>query len=419
MLESILYFLLGFLAAALLALMVSPMIWQRAVSLTKRRIERSVPLTLNEIQADKDQMRAEFAMSTRRLEISVDDLREKAATQIIEINRKRDSIAQLAEEHGEKLHVIEELQTKSGELRIQLRRREEQLQTTTDQLDEARKNLDEQALKSEKLNQRLEKSQTESDSNKIELVAKQTQLDNMSDRIQTMNMARTQSVDAEESGEEKIALAKANALLDSELQENKEMKKKLEISNHQLSKSSDRLERNERELLRMRKTLDEDGSTNSVLTSQLVEQQSLNVELEAKLAHANLQMEALLYDASNDNVEKAMSSLETEKSSLVAKLEAVSKERDKLVDELSGVTKSSDAEWENERRENSILRERINDLAAQVTAMTASLEGDNSPINEILSRQENTKLPGKKKSSAKKHTITLADRIRALQDAAG
>ncbi|MCP4292803.1 MAG: hypothetical protein GY780_13340, partial [bacterium] len=315
--------------------------------------------------------------------------------------------------------VIEELQSKSGELRLQLRRREEQLQSATDQLDEARKNLDEQALKSEKLHQRLEKSQTESDSNKIELVAKQTQLDNMNDRIQTMNMARTQSADAEDSGEEKIALAKANALLDSELQENEEMKKKLEIANHQLSKSNDRLERNERELLRMRKTLDQDGSTNSVLTSQLVEQQSLNVELEAKLAHANLQMEALLYDASNDNVEKAMSSLETEKSNLAAKLEAVSNERDKLVDELSGVTKSNDAEWENERRENSILRERINDLAAQVTAMTASLEGDNSPINEILSRQENTKLPGKKKSSAKKHNITLADRIRALQDAAG
>ena len=121
MLESILYFLLGFLAAALLALMVSPIIWGRAVALTKRRIERSVPLTLNEIQADKDQLRAEFAMSTRRLEMSVDELRERASTQIIEINRRRDDVARLAEEHGEKVHFIEELQTKSGELRVQLR----------------------------------------------------------------------------------------------------------------------------------------------------------------------------------------------------------------------------------------------------------------------------------------------------------
>ena len=77
-LEAVLYFVLGFLSAALLALMVAPAIWNRAVVLTKKRIESSVPLTLNEIQADKDQLRAEFAMSTRRLEMSVEELKNKA-----------------------------------------------------------------------------------------------------------------------------------------------------------------------------------------------------------------------------------------------------------------------------------------------------------------------------------------------------
>jgi chromosome segregation ATPase len=418
-LESILYFLLGFLATALLALMVSPMIWQRAVSLTRRRIERSVPLTLNEIQADKDQMRAEFAMSTRRLEISVDDLRDKAATQIIEINRKRDNIAQLAEEHGEKLQVIEELQTKSSELRVQLQQREEQLEKVNHRLNETHKNVDEQALKFEKIRQRLQNAQTESDGHKIELVAKQTELENMSDKLEVFDSARDQSSSADDPNEEKIAMSKMNALLNTEVTENKEMKQKLEYATHQLTQSNERLERNERELLRLRKSMDDDGSESSDLTSQLVEQQSLNVELSAKLARANLQMEALLHDASNDNVEKAMSSLETEKTSLASKLEGVSKERDSLVEKLTDVTNTNDAEWENERRENSILRERINDLAAQVTAMTASLEGDESPINEILSRQENTQLPQGSKSPGKDRPITLADRIRALQDVAG
>ena len=58
MLESGLFFTLGFLAATLLCLMVAPAIWRRAVVLTRQRIESSVPLTLNEIQADKDQLRA-------------------------------------------------------------------------------------------------------------------------------------------------------------------------------------------------------------------------------------------------------------------------------------------------------------------------------------------------------------------------
>lgn len=418
MLESILYFLLGFLAAGLLALMVSPMIWQRAVALTKRRIERSVPLTLNEIQADKDQLRAEFAMSTRRLEISVDELREKAATQIIEINRKRDDLARLAEEQGEKIRTIEELQTKSGELRVQLRQREEQLERTSERLDETRANLDEKALQFEQMRQRFEKAQTDSDSKKIELVAKQTELENMSDRLQDHELGDKALPKDVPSTKLKAELARIKASLSAEIDSKKELSTKLDEATRQLTGNVDQLERRERELSRLRETTGNDDATNSELTSQLVNQQSHNVELEAKLAHANLQMEALLHDASNDNVEKAMASLEQEKVSLAQKLEQASKERDTFAKDLAQINSKTGEEWETERRENAILRERINDLAAQVTAMTASLEGDNSPINEILSRKDNTKAPRAKKNQAKQ-PASLADRIRAIQDAAG
>lgn len=399
--------------------MVSPMIWQRAVSLTKRRIERSVPLTLNEIQADKDQLRAEFAMSTRRLEISVDELREKASTQIIEINRKRDDLARLAEEQGEKIHTIEELQTKSGELRVQLRQREEQLEKTTLRLSDARENLDEKALDLEQMRQRFEKAQTDSDSSKIELVAKQTELENMSDKLQINDLANTGLSADEAVSTMKSELAKTKASLASETKNGKILSRKLEDASGHLTGIADQLERRERELSRLRENSGSEENTNSELTSQLVEQQSYNVELEAKLAHANLQMEALLHDASNDNVEKAMSGLEKEKSSLTRKLEKVTVERDGIAAELAHMSSSQGDEWESERRENSILRERINDLAAQVTAMTAALEGDKSPINEILSRKDNVKKTTRSKKAGANQPISLADRIRALQDAAG
>ena len=66
--QSVLFFALGFLCAGFLALMVAPAVWRRAVALTRRRIEASIPLTRSEIQADKDRIRAEYAMATRRLE---------------------------------------------------------------------------------------------------------------------------------------------------------------------------------------------------------------------------------------------------------------------------------------------------------------------------------------------------------------
>ena len=73
------FFALGLATAGLLAFMVAPLVWRRAVRLTRARIEHAVPLTLSEIKADKDQLRAEFAMSARRLEMNVEHLRQKAS----------------------------------------------------------------------------------------------------------------------------------------------------------------------------------------------------------------------------------------------------------------------------------------------------------------------------------------------------
>ncbi len=68
MIEPIMFFGIGFLVASLFGLVLIPLVHNRAVRLTMRRLEAATPLSMAEIQADKDQLRAEFAMSTRRLE---------------------------------------------------------------------------------------------------------------------------------------------------------------------------------------------------------------------------------------------------------------------------------------------------------------------------------------------------------------
>jgi hypothetical protein len=79
MIEPIMYFGIGFLVAALLGLLFVPLVHNRAVRLTMRRLEAATPLSIAEIRADKDQLRAEFAMSTRRLEMSVAQLKTKSS----------------------------------------------------------------------------------------------------------------------------------------------------------------------------------------------------------------------------------------------------------------------------------------------------------------------------------------------------
>ena len=92
------YVALGFLLASLLALMVAPAFWRRAVRLTKRRIEMTMPMSASDIQADKDQLRAEFAIELRRVEVALDKARDKAARELVEANKRRVEISEIKTE---------------------------------------------------------------------------------------------------------------------------------------------------------------------------------------------------------------------------------------------------------------------------------------------------------------------------------
>jgi F0F1-type ATP synthase membrane subunit b/b' len=107
MIEPIMYSGVGFLFAALIGLVVMPRIHDRAVRLTMRRLEAAIPLSIAEVQADKDLLRAEFALLTRRLEMSVEQLRNKATSQLAELGKKGDAINQLKiERDAQKVEII-------------------------------------------------------------------------------------------------------------------------------------------------------------------------------------------------------------------------------------------------------------------------------------------------------------------------
>jgi uncharacterized membrane protein YccC len=88
------YFGIGFLVAALLGLLFIPAVHNRAIRLTMKRLEASMPVSITEIRADKDQLRAEFAVSTRRLELKIEKLKAQTTSQLAELGKKTDAINQ-------------------------------------------------------------------------------------------------------------------------------------------------------------------------------------------------------------------------------------------------------------------------------------------------------------------------------------
>ena len=89
------YVALGFLAASLLALLLVPPLWHRAVRLTTKRLETTMPMSVADIQADKDQLRAEYAIRLRRVEMALDKAKDKAIREQVEANKRRVKIAEI------------------------------------------------------------------------------------------------------------------------------------------------------------------------------------------------------------------------------------------------------------------------------------------------------------------------------------
>jgi hypothetical protein len=78
MIESLMLCGIGLLAGCLLMLLLVPAVHGRAVRLTRRDLIDATPLTAKEMQAEKDQLRAQFAVSLRKLELNLEQMRVKA-----------------------------------------------------------------------------------------------------------------------------------------------------------------------------------------------------------------------------------------------------------------------------------------------------------------------------------------------------
>src|SRR6266446_6115414 len=183
MVEPIMYLAIGFLVSMLLGLMIVPLVHNRAVRLTTKRMEAATPLSMAEIQADKDQLRAEFAMSARRLEMSVDQLKSKTTSQLAELGKKSDAINRMKLELGEKNATIFSLEAREKAMKEQLRATEEEFAAKTEALRTAEHALNDKQNELAKLNAELSDRSMTAESRQVELVAVRAQIDELKNRV--------------------------------------------------------------------------------------------------------------------------------------------------------------------------------------------------------------------------------------------
>lgn len=332
--ENIMYFALGLLAASLVSLIILPAVWKRAVRLTKRRIEAATPITMAEFRADKDQLRAEFALSTRRLEMNVETLRKRLAEQLGEFNQKRSDLGVLKAERDQHLLAVRELEAREAELRARvteleregtdlaqrLRMRDRELETRSQELGKLR----------EAMSGGLPRG-TDLDGNALS-----GDYDEDIDRLNTaLAIERKRASFLEDQARSLIA--------------------RLENSDRRSADAT-------AAIAQMREALASRDDSRSADAAELV-------AAEARIASAENRLNALLAETSQvvGDAEGRAEQLLADKLSLEAEVE-------ELRQKVSTVESTIMADWDTERLEEAYLREKLNDIAASVSRLVYAVD---------------------------------------------
>lgn len=416
MIEPIMYFGIGFLVAALIGLIVIPLVHARAVRLTMQRLEAATPLSMAEIQADKDQLRAEFAMSTRRLEMSVEQLKSKTTSQLAELGKKGDAINRLKIELGEKTAAIFALEARDKALRDQLRAAEDEIAAKTTAMHEAQRALSDKEAELTKAMGEIDEGSTFSEAQNVEIVALKSQVEALKERLTAAGKEVKAVEDRREI--ERFELKTAINELEEERGKVENLGRRVgELEQHLAAQTT------EAELL---------GRRAQDLETRLGEQSRLLTESETNLKYLSGELETARKTESglrvaiaeiDERSSSATEKLKAEKVQLQAKFERMREERDRLSAEIGDMKRETEEAWASERVENALLRERINDVAAEVARLASALEGPNSPIDAILAGE--AARPHSEAAASSDGEVdlgagtsgngNLVDRIRALQ----
>ncbi len=409
MIEPIMYLAIGFLVSMLFGLMIVPLVHNRAVRLTTRRLEAATPLSMAEIQADKDQLRAEFAMSARRLEMNVDQLRNKTTSQLAELGKKSDAINRMKLELGEKNATIFSLEAREKAMKEQLRATEEEFTAKTESLRSAEQALKDKQSELAKLSAELSDRSMVAETRQVELVSVRAQVDALKSRVTDAEkeFTTTQTRLEQERGDSEKAtreLAEARSRVENLSQRVTDLDRQLIIQVKEAEMLGNRVTDLETRLSTQGKLLAErDYETNQLRKTNDTAERTIK-ELRDEIT------------LTNSGKWPALEKLKTEKAAAEEQLRIARDERAQLQREINAIQQQAESSWATERMENALLRERINDIAAEVAKLAMQLEGPNSPIEAMLAEPATAKpANGAAANGGVAEGGTLAERIRALQ----
>ncbi|GHD12042.1 hypothetical protein ACFOEZ_08795 [Tianweitania populi] len=427
--QSILAFILGFLVAGLLAILIAPAFRRRAERLTRQRLEATLPMSLNEMQAERDRVRAEYAVEVRRVEADAKSQKSKANERSVEVARLTAQLKTAEQASSDRSAAVAARDVTIADLESQLAGEREMLAGLKEKLSAAERNLADRSLAYEELSRLQDEASLLASNRQIDLVARDAEIDRLSATVTQLRAARGEN--EQKVREQSAAERRVGEDLKTERRKVADLESKLERLLRDLSDREETIARRDRtisqlrggegapvadsdyaaqneieagpdasskEIAQLRRDLRRAAQTEEELRLELTQVQATAMRLEAEVADMTSQSSSAFQPG-----DTVLARLEADRDRLEAQLLSLAAENDRLRQQpvADGGAAPSGGDG---------LRDELAQIAAQMVHMTRVLEGPGSPIDAALAKEA--------PAGARTGTLTLADRIRALQDAA-
>ncbi len=354
MIEYALLFTLGFLAATLTGLLLAPVIQKRIVKFTENRMLATMPLSPQEVRAQKDMARAAFAAENARLSESVRQEREKNTLTMVRNEKLLAEAAAIGTENAELHAQIADMNIEAGDMRSLLRREEMKSEQLKAALAGADRELRARLADIEKLNGIINHLNADLDNMKIELATRDTAVENIKSRAGNLRDEREKLRE-----ELKAAIEKAKGL---ELRLSREEGRVRQLETRltrELAGNADKdnaIERRIAEINRLRDKV-------KTLTAE-------NKEVAKATRATGLARTIATNRIAARRTEKPQPPLD-----IAALEEDVRNQGTALTERLLAAGSTTN---------DTALREEMADLASKMIVLTAAREGANSPVHELI-----------------------------------
>ncbi len=364
--EPTMYFGVGFLIAALLSLMFVPVINRRAKRLTARRIDELEPNSVQEMRAEKDLLRAEFALSTQRLEGTIDRMRAKAAAQLADLGRHSQAVNTLKVALAERTRTIYALEAREKLLREQLHATEQEQAAKAQSLEEAERMLLDKELELGQLTADLSDTSASAEQQRVELAAARAEVDVLRSDVDAIGR------ETEELNIQLLRQRQTTERASRELQDERGNVENLgrRVADLEIELTSQRLDA---EALN-KATADRLGAQGRIMAEREFECARLHIALDAaRRIEGGLRAELTELEARHAS---ELSALCSDKAALEAQVQQLQHERLHLQQELASLRIVTERSEAADRIDSALMRERLDEVAGQVERLTRALQAD-------------------------------------------